>query len=113
MRVTRNQFRANLVSADFSILDTIDALRYAYGQHIAFDDQGHSRSTPTQTIAPSLGFDPTTMRAPKRRQCRRSVLRMMSLMPYNWTLANFPVTYVIVVRWAQVRCVFLLFLFRS
>lgn len=36
MRITRSQLRGVVLSVDFSILDTVDALRYACGKHIAF-----------------------------------------------------------------------------
>ncbi|KAF9508757.1 hypothetical protein BS47DRAFT_1365748 [Hydnum rufescens UP504] len=40
MPVTRSQSRAAAISADFSILDTIDSLRYAYGKHLVFCPTG-------------------------------------------------------------------------
>ncbi|KAF9508035.1 hypothetical protein BS47DRAFT_1366264 [Hydnum rufescens UP504] len=38
--VTRSQYRAAAVSADFSLLDTIDSLPYAYGKHLVFSPTG-------------------------------------------------------------------------
>jgi hypothetical protein len=50
MPVTRSRLQKNLVTTDFSILDAVDALRYAYGTQITFRPHVRCSAVPNASM---------------------------------------------------------------
>jgi hypothetical protein len=47
--MTRKQFQTAVVTVDYGVLDTIDALRYAFGEQLTFHAHAQSNNDPGPT----------------------------------------------------------------